>query len=390
MLSPVAGQAPPGATWSGQWTVYLETPGGGLPVGLHLDGEAEQLTASFRNGPEEIPVKAWVDASGKLFLDMEHYDSRMTLTPSGPGEASGVWTKTRGVDHLATVPCTARRKGLAESESAASFIGRWEVLFDDSDDPAVGEFSLDESGHVLGTFLTTTGDYRYLYGGVQAGVLQLSCFDGGHAFLFRAKLDGQRLAGDFWSGNWYHTQWTATKNESASVPDGFSQVALAPGASLRSLAYLGLDGKRHQLSEAEFVGRVTVVEVFGTWCPNCHDAAELLGELNDKYRDRGLVTVGLAFELTGDESRDIRQLERYIKRFKIEYPVLLAGGSDKAAASLAFPVIDQVRSYPTTLFIDAGGAIRAVYSGFSGPATGEAHQKLRAQFEALIEKLLSE
>ena len=100
--------------------------------------------------------------------------------------------------------------------------------------------------------------------------------------------------------------------------------------------------------------------------------------------------IGLAFELTGNQDSDSKQVRRYVERFDIDYPVLIAGISDKADASKRFPLLDRVRSYPTTLFVDSTGEVRAVYTGFSGPATGQAHTRLKSRFEKLIQQLLSE
>jgi hypothetical protein len=100
--------------------------------------------------------------------------------------------------------------------------------------------------------------------------------------------------------------------------------------------------------------------------------------------------VGLAFEMTGDASRDTEQVRRYADYHQVKFPLLLAGVSDKVAASKAFPLIDRVRAYPTTVFLDHAGVVKAVHSGFSGPATGEAHEELKRQFESLIEELLDD
>ena len=130
--------------------------------------------------------------------------------------------------------------------------------------------------------------------------------------------------------------------------------------------------------------------MFGSWCPNCHDEAPYLAELHRRYKDRGLSILALAFELTGDLERDTRQVEIYKRRYGIEFPVLVAGLADKKEASKAFPLLDRVRSYPTTVFMDADGRVRAVHTGFAGPATGKEHAKLRAEFERLIEELLGD
>ena len=100
--------------------------------------------------------------------------------------------------------------------------------------------------------------------------------------------------------------------------------------------------------------------------------------------------MGLAFEHTGEFDRDVEMVKRYIKRHNTQYPVLLAGLSDKSTATKQFPLIDKVRSYPTTIFVRADGTVRAVYTGFSGPATGEAYKKLRARYEELVEELLKQ
>jgi hypothetical protein len=73
----------------------------------------------------------------------------------------------------------------------------------------------------------------------------------------------------------------------------------------------------------------------------------------------------------------------------VEYPLFLAGRADKDAASAAFPAVDRVRAYPTTIFLAGDGRVRAVHSGYAGPATGAEHEALRARFEGLIEECLA-
>lgn len=68
--------------------------------------------------------------------------------------------------------------------------------------------------------------------------------------------------------------------------------------------------------------------------------------------------------------------------------MLLAGNADKELASKQFPVLDRIKAFPTFLFLDADGRVRATYTGFSGPATGEAHLNLKQAFEQQVERLL--
>lgn len=377
---------------AGFWRLELETPGGPLGIQLIVETSKGSPLAFFSNGPERISVDLRQNSKHEVVLNMPHYDSKIVLAKEPNGSRwHGQWTKRRGKDELASVPCVAFRDGPREYDDPDRFVGRWLVNFADSDDPAVGVFQRHlDSQQVVGTFLTTTGDYRYLFGGVHDGTLQLTCFDGGHAFLFKAKLVEGNLTGDFWSGNWYHDSWTASSDPEASLPDGFAQTVLNRAHSLSELEFPDTNGARISLGDPALRGKVTLIEVFGSWCPNCHDEAAYLKELHARYGPRGLKVVGVAFELTGDFARDAHQVKTYAKRFEVDYPILIAGVSDKAEASKTFPVIDRIRSYPTTLFLDQQGQVRAIYSGFSGPATGNAHLQLKQKFERLIERLLSE
>jgi thiol-disulfide isomerase/thioredoxin len=262
------------------------------------------------------------------------------------------------------------------------------VDFETDDQPSVAIFQGQAGAFgVRGTFLTSTGDYRYLAGWGTTD-LTLSCFDGAHAFLFKAKLqpDGT-LAGDFWSGNWHHEKWTAKRDESAQLADPFAQTKWNGTTKLADLTFPDLDGKKHSLGD--FAGKATLLVVFGSWCPNCNDEAAFLKELDAKYRERGLRILGLAFELTGEPARDAEQVRIFAKRHGLALPFFLCGTADKDEATKALGLVDRVRAFPTSIFVGADGLPKAIHSGFAGPATGEEHQKLRRDFEARIEALLA-
>jgi thiol-disulfide isomerase/thioredoxin len=267
----------------------------------------------------------------------------------------------------------------------------------------VGEFQVGKRGDTSGTFLTTTGDYRFLAGsvdrlyaadgppGTQAiGYrLRLSCFDGAHAFLFEAvsQPDGS-LSGDFWSGNRSHDTWTAVRNPEAALPDGFTLTHASNAVALSDLVFPDLDGVPHRLSDPQFAGKARILEIFGSWCPNCADEADELVTLQAEYGPMGLSITGLAFELTGDRARDAEQVRRYAKRHGVTWPLLVCGVSDRDKATAALGLLDHLNAYPTTLFLDAAGNVRAVYTGYCGPATGEAYVQQHAAFVKQIETLL--
>ncbi len=382
---------------AGPWRGWLDSPGGELPFGLEIKRLESEYSGVVINGDERIECPVVAVEPGRFRLRIERYDAVIDAAISEDGRRlSGRWVKTAGGGDLSSLPFHADhgelprfggRPGSADSE-APNVGGRWAVEFDESG-PAIGVFEERPGGRVLGTFLTPTGDYRFLEGNFTEGRLRLSAFDGAHAFLFHAGLrDDGTLAGEFWSRDSWHEGWTARRDPSAELPDSFELTRWLGTQGLDAFAFPDLSGRLRSLDDPAFRGNARIIEVFGSWCPNCNDAAELLGELEREYGDRGLSILGLAYELTGEFERDANQVRRFAAHHGLEFPMLIAGVSDKAEASKTLPLIDRVRSYPTTIFIDGNGRVRAVHQGFSGPATGAAHTDLRREFRRLVEAML--
>jgi len=415
----------------GAWRATLASPGGELPFELVLrrgvrgagpsDGSAvlvrgARLSAEIHNGTEVIATGA-VELDGEeLVIPLEPYDSRLVARIAPDGRSlDGHWEKMAGAGREARLEFHARageapRFGVVDEGAgdpgadtgaatdatealntgrAALLDGRWAVDFDSDENLSVGIFRSLRDGRAEGTFLTTLGDYRYLAGAFDGKRLRLSCFDGGHAFLFDATLnEAGELAGDFWSRDSWHETWTAKKDAAAALPDSFGLTTWDKTASLADFKFPDATGTLRSLDDPEFRGKARLITLFGTWCPNCNDEADYLAELQERYGERGLKILGLAFELDDDLARSAAQVARYQERHNAHWPVLFAGISDKAKATEALPALDRVRSYPTVLFVDAVGQVRAVHTGYAGPATGAAHERMRERYETLIEELL--
>ena len=382
----------------GAHRMVLITPGGDLPFGMSLEGDGKgNLEVFITNGDERIQVPEVVDDK-LLLLRFPHYDSELRLNlDQGETKISGEWIKRRGKGKETRMRVASRRLGqrfdlLKTTGDAVRWPdGLYRVAFGKSKDPAVGQFSItnDAKANCRGTFLTTLGDYRFLAGNSNGQAMRLSCFDGAHAFLFHGdrQKDGS-LKGDFWSSDSWHETWTATPDANAVLPDGWNLTKWREGADLSRGKYRDLEGKPHSLTEAPFAGKPRIIEVFGSWCPNCHDHGEYMAELHQRYSAKGLQVIGLAFEHDEDFARSVRQVKTFVKRHGATFPILIAGLSDKSKASETLGLVDKVRSFPTTIFIDKHDQVRGIYQGWSGPATGDVHTRLRQRFEALIETLL--
>jgi peroxiredoxin len=283
----------------------------------------------------------------------------------------------------------ASRSNVSQSDVS----GRWAVNFVDSSGPpevAVGEFSQSHDV-ITGTFLTTTGDHRFLAGQVKGDEVFLSTFDGAHVFLYKAKIvaDG-KLDGDFWSGMAYHEKWNAKRDAAAQLPDAYKLTAMRAGVKRFDFAFPDLSGKTVSSSDPQFRGKVLIVALAGSWCPNCHDEAAFLSPLYKDYRGKGLEIVSLMFEHFGDFPRAAEATQRFRQHYGIEYTTLIAGISDKDDAAKKLPMLQSFVAFPTTVFIDRKGNVRKIHTGYSGPATGDHYIQFVSEVKATLDQLLAE
>ena len=392
----------------GTYRVVLQSPGGDLPFGLELTRAGSGWVAYLVNGRERLKVSEVAVQGSHLDIKMPGYENRLTADVKGD-ELQGevVLDKLGGKDQR--IPLRAqferRYRFFPQSPGAtADLSGRWSVTFSEDDgktETAVGEFSQSRGG-VSGTFLTDTGDHRFLAGQVRGDELYLSTFDGAHAFLYKAKIVGPNgsappgrarpsaLAGDFWSGTAYHERWTAKRDADAALPDAYSLTTMRAGVKDFEFAFPDLAGNVITSKDAEFKHKVIVVALAGSWCPNCHDEAAFLAPLYRDYRAKGLEIVSLMFEHFGDFDRAAAATERFRKHYGIEYTTLIAGISDKDEAAKKLPMLERVYAFPTTIFIDRRGQVRKIHTGFSGPATGEHYAQFVSEFKSTLDLLLAE
>lgn len=391
---------------SGVWRAWLDSPGGELPFGLELQHDQDGLRAWLVNGSDRTPASVARVSDATVTFEWGDFDSVLRARVTTGGTAlDGTWDKqTAGNKRVelgfharfndsGSIPAMpmlppALPNANTDANADEPSTGRYKVLFDGDEHPAVGLLHQAADGTLEGTFLTALGDYRFLSGRRERNGLMLACFDGGHAFLFRAEADGDgTLRGRFWSGASPAQTWTAVRDNRAALPDAY-KLTQSKQRKVGNLAFPDLDGEKRSLTDPELLGRASLILLFGSWCPNCHDAAETLVQLHRRYRDRGLRVVGLAFELTDDAARNERVLRAYAARHQVQWPILLAGPADKKLAARALPFLDRVVAYPTVLFVGNDGTIAAIHTGFTGPAAPAEHQELVLEWRARIEDLL--
>jgi thiol-disulfide isomerase/thioredoxin len=217
----------------------------------------------------------------------------------------------------------------------------------------------------------------------------MSHFDGSYVYMMTGRLEGDTLRGLFHAGLRTQTPFVAVRSTGRPHLRDPLEITRADTSAFR-FRFPNLEGRIVTEKDPRFRGKVLLVDIFGTWCPTCHDAAPVLTRLWQKYHARGLEIVGLAYEVTGDSAADGKQLRIFKEKFGISYDLLLAGINDTQAAAATQPQLTGFTSFPTSIFIGKDGKVRKVHAGFYGPAMGAAHTNMVRQFEHTIEQLLAE
>lgn len=273
------------------------------------------------------------------------------------------------------------------------FPGKWECTFSPGSadsSKAIGIFQ-NEHGMQTGTFVTETGDYRYLEGDYQNYIsVSLSCFDGSHAFLFKAirQADGT-LKGDAYYGKFGHETWIAKRNDNFELRNPEKLTWITDSSNV-NFTFTDLNGKPVSLSDPQFQGKVVIIQIMGSWCPNCMDETKWMSEVYKKYHSQGLEIIALAYERSTDTAKANPNIRRVKNQFDADYTFLNTGKTGKDAASASLPFLNGIMSFPTTIYIDRLGNVRMVYTGFNGPATGQYYEKDTANALRLIQQLLAE
>jgi peroxiredoxin len=381
----------------GTYRVVLKTPGGELPFGLELKQQDSRPVGYLINGQERLLLSDVKITGSHLEIAMPGYENVLKADAVGNELQGEIFLvklndKNQHVPLRATLGDNYRFFDRPASDNA-DVSGRWAMkLIDDSGAPeaVVGEFSQSHDV-VSGTILTATGDHRYLAGQVKGDELYLSTFDGAHVYLYKAKIaaDGS-LDGDWWSGLAFHEKWTGKRDAAAQLPDAYGVTAMRAGVKKFDFAFPDLSGKTVSSKDPQFRGKVLIVALAGSWCPNCHDEAAFLAPLYKDYRSKGLEIVSLQFEHFGDFERAAQATQRFRQHYGIEYTTLIAGISDKDEAAKKLPMLKSFVAFPTTVFIDRKGNVRKIHTGYSGPATGDHYVQFVHEVKTTLDQLLAE
>ena len=377
----------------GVWRGEITAQNNQIPFNFDVKKTDGIYSITLINGDENLEIDDVNIIGDSLFFNMHIFDISIRAEMRGD-TLKGTYTKNYAEGYVLPFKAVYGKKGRFDNVSSTEdFNGTWETTFytqEGKETPAVGIFK-SEGGLLKGTFLTKTGDYRFLDGYTEKDTMHLYTFDGNHIYKFKAfKESDSILKGEYWSGKTSYKTFVSKRNDSARLPDANTLTYLKEGFDRVEFSFPDLDGKQVSLSDEKYKDKVVILQIFGTWCPNCMDETRFLSDWYRKNADQGVEIIGLAYEVKPDFNYARDRVLTMKEKLDVPYDFLIAGTSTTQSASESLPMLNRVMSFPTSIIIDRNGEVRRIHTGFSGPATGIYYEEFVDDFNQFMKDLIDE
>jgi thiol-disulfide isomerase/thioredoxin len=374
---------------TGPWRFELKTTYGVVPFIIEFKKVKNKYTGILKNGKESITLSDITVSNNKIIIPLQTYEMSLEMDPPKSGRMLGDLVRHNKNPKI-TMPVRAtfnetERFPQKKNKPKADLSGRWAVtLLNDQGDKEQGVIVFEQKGNELhGSILTPTGDYRYMEGYISGDEFEAASFDGAYNYLVKGTVKKEKkIEAKVLSTN--VTKITGKKDSKAQLPDAYKHTQVE---SL-SFSFPDLNGKQVSLKDAKFKNKPVIIQIFGSWCPNCLDETQFLIPWYKENNKRGIELIALAFErsLTPDLAKV--QLKKTQKKLKIPYPLLIAGFRSEDKPMEKIPGLKNFMSFPTTIFLNKKHEVVKVHAGFSGPSTGEFYEKWKGEFNQTVNELL--
>lgn len=381
----------------GKWHASINRHDGHqVPFQLDIQNQDGKYVCYILNGTERIKTEEIVAANDSVTIRMPVFESYFKVKIINKDSLNGQWISGGEAKDI-IIPFSASAGGerfpAVKTGKSATVQGKYAIEFTRANQTkrsALGQF-FQKGNTVSGSVLTPGADYRYLDGIVSGDSLFLSTFDGSHALLLTAKIDGDHITGNFYSGAGGREPWTAVKDENVTLTSAVT--AVKEGSDGKpAFSFKDLEGNTVSLQNDRYKGKVVILQIMGSWCPNCMDETAFLSEYYKKNKDRGVEIIALAYELSTDEARSKKSLQKFQTQFNVQYPILNTGvtAADPQRTEKTLPQLTALKVFPTTVILDKNGVVSEIGTTFYGPGAGDYHLKFKDHFEKTIDTLLSQ
>ena len=381
---------------AGQWEGVVVVDHMTIPFRLDISGKGDKLQGAFLNGDERVTSSRGVQIKDAVELDFDQYAEFLRANIEG-GELHGTIEGKFGPGPRSTLPFHANRyvpKPSPPAGSVPSIAGVWEIEVKSPKGESAWRFIVRQVGaDVSAAILRVDGDTGTLAGRYRDGRFVLSHFSGERPYLLEAapNPDGSlAITLHDYNGTRLLPAYRPAAARAKGLPeptDPSQHTRVADPSKPFEFSFPDISGHTVSNSDARFAGKVLLVVITGSWCPNCHDEAPFLAELYDNDRGRGLEVVAVDFE-EPEQIDDLTRLRWFVQHYGIHYTVLVGGDPDDVNQKI--PQLVNLNSWPTTVFVGRDGLVKAIHAGFASPASGEFNTELKQEITARVESLLAE
>jgi thiol-disulfide isomerase/thioredoxin len=379
----------PSQSLAGLWDAAVVVNGLEIPFRFEIAGSGPAISGWFFNGDEKVASTGGKFENGALTLNFDHYATALEASLVN-GRLAGVYNRAAGF-----YPFYAKRftPPAGFPNEIPQIDGLWQIgNVASNKGESAWRFIVRQSGaEVTAAILRVDGDTGALAGTFRNGKFIVSHFSGARPLVL--ELTPQK-DGSLEIVRNRTEKMIAVKAADAKLKDVPEPTDPSRHSSVKNptepfkFAFPDVTGKVLSSTDERFRGKVVIVSISGSWCPNCHDEAPFLAELYNKYKGKGLEIVALSFEEESQKAKGYPRLLAFNKRYGINYPVVLAG--DQADLAEKVPQIHNLNSFPTTIFVGRDGLVRGVHAGFAGAASGVFHDNAKEEITATVERLLNE
>jgi thiol-disulfide isomerase/thioredoxin len=379
---------------AGLWDAVVVANKVEVPFRFEIAQNGSQVEGFFFEGDRRVGSTSGSLENGVLKLDYDFLNTTLEATLDGD-QLRGTYRNKRPNARPQEFRAQRFTPVQVPAANVPKLAGNWAMYRTAQDKSKLNvswRLYLRQSGaEISGAILKTSGDTGTLVGHWKDGRLVMSHFAGERPLLFEAQLnpDGTLEVTLDRESKYLAARSTEARAKGIPEPPDLSRFTSVLDPSERfHFSGPDLDGKMVSDLDSRFRGKVVLLTIGGSWCPNCHDEAPFLVELYKEFHSQGLEVVGLFFENDPDLAVARPRVLSFIKRYGVEFPMLVPGTPDEVSSKL--PQLVNFGVYPTTIFIGRDGRVRSVHAGFASAATGEEHERLEREERELVEQLLAE
>jgi peroxiredoxin len=395
-----ATKKPPLSLREGVWRGVFTVNEANVPFNFEWKGkDPEHAVFSLINGTRRDEFKVKRVGADSLFIKMNTYDAALFAKIESDGRITGEYRSLVPTFRGNALPFVAEAgkkyrfvepgKDIAPTYNLS---GKWDLQIY-SKEPTPNRVGLlkQEGNKLTGVVMSVVGDSRELEGTVQGNEFELSGFTGPSPIYIKGKInDDQSLTGELSLGIYNNVKFDGAKNDQIELPDPYKLTYLKEGYKKLDFTLPDLNGNEVSLTDNKYKGKVVIVEIIGTWCPNCTDQTAFLAPWFKKNKSRGVEAIAIGFEQKDDLEYARYTLGKLKDKYGIEYDILFGGIADKKVASEKLPALNRMMAFPTTIIIDRKGEVRQIHTGYTGEITGDYFKTYAEKWNKDLDALIAE